>query len=297
MRRPLTILATVALLLSLAGCEAIQDDPPSLGASFGLANVPHWLEIPATSADYGLDFFARPGVILSGRSHRNYSFYWDYTNRVSIWVAYPLYGAYLGSSGRTEAWGYDPLMPANKQQNVSGGYKEGDNGWYARGHQLPSEDRTADQSLNATTFYGTNMTPQNNDFNAGVWATLEGKIRGWSGKSDTLYVVTGCVTDGAKHHVLDRSGNKVTVPSAYFKAALRFKRDDSVGRKGYMAIAFWYDHEYFPNVFNKNESMSVEALERKLGYKLFVNLPEVVGEADAAAIKAENPINNSWWWQ
>lgn len=266
---------------------------PGQGTAMAL---PTWLELPATDATDGLDFFARD-CTLGGKKMRNYAFYWDYTARVSHWVAYPLTSAYMGSSGRSEEWGYDPLLPAAKQQNVSGGYREGNNGWYARGHQIPSADRTADKSLNATTFYGTNMTPQNNDFNGGVWSTLEGKVRSWAGSSDTLYVVTGCVVEGAKYYVIDRSGNKITVPTAYFKAVLRYKKDSTVGQNGYMAAGFWYDHEGYPNTFSNKESMSIDDLEKKLGYELFVNLSGVVGESAAASIKSEKPASNNWWWQ
>ena len=62
---------------------------------------------------------------------------------------------------------------------------------YSRGHQIPSADRTATDELNSQTFYASNITPQNGDFNGGIWASLEGKIRE-NMCQDTLYVVTGC---------------------------------------------------------------------------------------------------------
>ena len=262
----------------------------------GTQAVAQWLELPEMSATDGLDFFSRT-CTLDGKTVRNYSFYWDYTNRVSHWVAYPLCSVYLGNSGRSEAWGYDPFLPAAKQQNVSGGFKKVDDNWYDRGQQLPSADRTANDELNATTFYSTNITPQDSEFAGGVWATLEGKIRDWAAKSDTLYVVSGCVTDGATHYVYDRSNNKVTVPAAYFKAVLRYSKDITQGDLGFMAAAFWYNHDSYPNYFSKSESMSVKDLEEKLGYKLFVNLDEVVGVNVANSIKSEKPSLVNWWWQ
>ena len=151
-------------------------------------NVPAWLELPGTSSEDGFDLFLHDGT-LNGKQIRNWSFYWDYDNLVSRWVAYPLYKAIYSGASRTDAWGYDPSLPAAKQQNVSGGYREGNNGWYCRGHLLPSSDR-ASFELNSTTFYGTNMAPMNQDFNGGIWADLEGKERSWAGQSDTCYVVT-----------------------------------------------------------------------------------------------------------
>ena len=299
--RTLTVVATAAGGKVSATATLTQrgysPTVPSIGGGSGAAytTLP-WLELPATSETDGYDFFCRDCTV-DGTRMRNYAYYWDYTNRVSHWVAYPLCSAYLGNSGRSEAWGYDPLLPAAKQQNVSGGYREGDNGWYARGHQLPSADRTVNDIINATTFYGTNITPQDNDFNGGVWATLESRVRAWANSSDTLYVVTGCVTDGATHYVYDRSNNKVTVPTAYYKAVLRYRKDATIGYKGYMAAAFWYNHEGYPKTFTKNESLSVAALEEKLGYELFVNLSDVVGPAAASSIKSEKPSTVKWWWQ
>ena len=291
----LVLLPVAACLLSCTGWLDVPGTPAGQDVQ-GVETKTGWLELPETSATDGLDFYSRK-CTLDGKTVRNYSFYWDYTNRVSHWVAYPLYSAFMGNSGRSEAWGYDPLLPAAKQQNVSGGYREGDNGWYSRGHQLPSADRTANGDINATTFYGTNITPQTEDFNSGVWVTLESRVRDWAKSSDTLYVVTGCVTDGAKHYVLDRSDNRITVPTAYFKAVLRYSRNTTLGRSGYMSAAFWYDHENYPQTFSKKESLSVKALEAKLGYSLFVNLAAKLGAETARAIKEEEPSTVNWWWQ
>lgn len=292
MRRLFLFVSFLCTLTFLSACTDVIPTTPQVGNQV----IPQWLELPATDATDGLDFFAH-SCTLNNQELRNYSYYWDYTHRVSRWVAYPLCKDFLGNSGRTEAWGYDPLLPAAKQSNVSGGYKEGNNGWYARGHQLASDHRTASQELNSTTFYGTNMAPINNDFQSGVWQTLVDRMRSWAAASDTLYVVTGCVVDGAKYYVTDRSNNNVTVPTAFFKAILRYTKDSSSGHNGYMGAAFWYDHERFPRVFSKNESMSITALEEKLGYELFVNLPKVTNQALAVEIKDEKPSTISWWWQ
>ncbi len=260
------------------------------------SKIARWLELPQTSSSDIYDFYTR-NCTINGKTLRNYSFYYSDTDRLSRWVAYPLCSSYMGSSGRTDAWGYDPLLPAGKQQNITSGYKDGNNGWYARGHQLPSADRTASKELNATTFYSTNMTPQNNDFNAGIWETLESKIRTWANASDTLYVVTGCVTAGSKYYVYDRSGASIPVPTAYFKAILRYSKSSTLGNGGYNAAAFWFDHKAYGEPYNlKAQSLSISELESKLGYSLFVNLPDRVSATTAQQIKSEQPKNVNWWW-
>jgi len=49
--------------------------------------------------------------------------------------------------------------------------------------------------------------------------------------------------------------------------------------------------------FSKSYSMSVSALEKKLGYKLFVNLDKKVGDETAKKIKDQDPTTVTWWWQ
>ena len=66
-----------------------------------------------------------------------------------------------------------------------------------------------------------------------------------------------------------------------------------------MGAAFWYEHETVDlgeRNFSKNESLSISELEQKLGYQLFVNLPDRVGAATANEIKSEKPSTMNWWW-
>lgn len=301
--RSLTVVATASggkVTSSARLAQRGYTAPTPSGKKGGRAAVSpyRWLELPATAVSDGMDFLWHE-LELGGKTVRNWSCYWNYADRVSLWVAYPLCNAYLGSLSRSDAWGFDPLLSAASQQNVSGGYRVGNNGYYDRGHQIPSADRTASYEMNATTFYGTNMTPQLNTLNSGVWAKLEGKIRDWSKLSDTLFVVTGCVVQGASHYALDRSDVRVTVPTAYYKAVLRYKKDSTIGHGGFMGAAFWYDHEgvsWSGKPFSSAQSLSIAELEQKLGYPLFVNLPDRVGEKAANEIKTEKPANLNWWW-
>ena len=266
-----------------------------------VTSAPGWLELPAVFKVDGFDFFCHDGT-LNGKSIRNWSFYWDYDNRVSKWVAYPLYKSIFSGASRTDEWGYDPLLPGARQQNVSGGYREGNNGWYARGQQIPSADR-AGFELNSTTFYGTNIVPRNQDFEGGLWMDLECEVRSWAGQSDTCYIISGCITKDAKYYVCDRSSEKVTVPTAFFKAVLRYSQATTIGTDGFCAIAFLFDHEEYSESgkshlkVDKTMSISVKDLEDELGYRLFVNLDNAIGEDKAAAVKTEDPQSNNWWWK
>lgn len=279
------------------GSEVKPDPTPSGG---NLSPKTGWMELPAIPE--GMDAFTH-SMTVGSVSTRNYSFLWDYSNLVAPWVAYPLCKWNIGNNiKRTNAWGLDPLLPEGKQPVLFRGFSEGNNGWYARGHQIPSADRLTSYESNSMTFYGTNMTPQIQDgFNGDIWATLEGKVRSWANSSDTLYVVTGCVIDykdgETVKYALDNNGKKVTVPTAYYKAVLRYMKSSTFGYSGYSACAVWLDHKvYSSSSISSSYSMSVDDLEKKTGIDFFVNLPAVVGEEMAAKIESEDPSKVSWWW-
>lgn len=251
-----------------------------------------WLELPATD-DGNLYFISHKmpeGSGLEGK--RNFSYYYSPDDKLAVWVAYPLYKGTVGSSGRTDAWGYDPKMPAKYQPRLNGGYRGG----YDRGHQMPSADRTKNKSMNETTFYFTNMTPQKSYLNQESWASLEGMVRNWSTSLDTLYVVTGADIQGATDVAYDNDGSPCTVPEGYFKALLGYKKGSSIGNRtgGYVGIAFYFEHRRYNDDKNTimNQSMSIDELERKLGYDFFVNLPDKIGESVAAEVESSV---DSWW--
>ena len=251
-----------------------------------------WMELPETRADDGMNVFWH-NMTVGSYTGRNYSFYWDYSKLVAHWVAYPLNNGLRSSGSRSEAWGLDPLLPASRQPIVTSTFRGG----WAHGHQLPSADRLS-YNANVQTFYGTNMTPQDYNFNGEIWARLEDKVRGWAGKCDTLYVVTGCVVDGNISYTTDIDGKAIGIPKAYYKAVLSYSKTSSENG-GYRGCAVYLEHTTPPSqtvARNHASVMSIRDLEQKLGYDLFVNLPAAVGDDTAAAVETENPNSVNWWW-
>ena len=247
-----------------------------------------WLELPAMD-NSALGYYSH-SFKMNGNTYRNYSFGWSQKDRVALWVAYPLCKLYTnGSAGRTNAWAMDPLLGDNSAAPF-GGYC----GDYARGHQLPSADRQCCYDANAQTFYGTNMTPQLNAHNEGIWSSLENKVRNIANSSDTTYVVTGVVVSASGKKEKDSYGNSVTVPDAYFKVLLRYSKSSTLGQ--WNAAAFYLEHRSYSGNISKEHSMSVDELEKKTGFDFFVNLPAKVGADQAAKIEATDPANVALWW-
>ena len=247
-----------------------------------------WLELPAMN-NSALGYYSH-SFKMDGKTYRNYTFGWSQKDYVALWVAYPLSKLYTsGSAGRTNAWALDPLL-GNNSAAPFGGYC----GDYARGHQLPSADRQCCYDANAQTFYGTNMTPQLNEHNEGIWSSLESKVRTIANASDTTYVVTGVIVSASGKKEKDSNGNNVTVPDAYFKVLLRYSKSSTLGQ--WNAAAFYLEHREYSENLGKQHSMSVDALEALTGIDFFVNLPAKVGADQAAKIEAVDPSAVALWW-
>lgn len=265
--------------------EPDPDPLPNPGVDLSSAG---WLELPAVD-NPELGYYSH-SFEMGGKTYRNYSFGWSQGDRVALWVAYPLSKIYLnGNAGRTNAWQLDPLLEDDSAAPF-GGYA----GPYARGHQLPSADRQCCYDANAQTFYGTNITPQLNAHNEGIWADLEGKVRGYAKTSDTTYVVTGVTVSASSKKEEDSYGNSVTIPDAYFKAVLKYSKSSTLGV--WNAVAFYLEHRDYSESLGKKHSMSIDELEEITGMDFFVNLPAKVGEAEAAKIEAADPAQSAVWW-
>ena len=267
-----------------------------------------WGEQPAQKIGTSLVYKTYYTTLSNNRRVRNFSICYDLDKLVPHWVAYPVHKAYLGSQPRTNAWSFDdyyysqsgvakyqptnPIIPQDKQQNiVSGAYGTGDQ----RGHMLPSATRLYDYNTNAQTFYATNMMPQNGDFNGGVWANLEGKVRGKS-CSDTLFVVTGTLFEAGSYQFTAR-GRKITRPSHAYKLLLRTK-SGSTGKPianitsadDLMCIGFVFENNYTgANTTIPQAVVSVAEIERRTGFKFFRNLDPKIAD------KVKSQKNLSAW--
>ena len=229
---------------------------------------------------------------MKNNVYRNYSFAWSQKDLVSIWMAYPLCKTYTDKVvDRSDAWNYDPILGPELSVAPFSGYA----GDYARGHQVPSADRLCCREANEQTFYGTNIIPQLNEHNEGIWQNLENSIRDIANASDTTYVVTGCVVEGSEIIETDSAGKNITVPVALFKAVLRYKASDS--KNVWTAAGFYTEHKNYGSKSSdlKAVSMTIDELEEKTGMDFFVNLAGLIGAEEAAAVEAQEPSSYSVW--
>lgn len=97
---------------------------------------------------------------------------------------------------------------------------------YSRGHLVASANKEESELQNSETFLLSNMSPQNQGFNAGIWKKLEIAIRDLNAQKSVVetYVVTGPLFDFDKTVKTigtgDRNGVSIPVPHYYFKSVL-----------------------------------------------------------------------------
>lgn len=229
-----------------------------------------------------------------GGKLRNYSVCYDVDRHISHWVAYPIFKKVYETPvlRRVNDFNYDPndqlpVIPIRDQQYIgTGGNGRGYGAWgYDRGHMLPQASRYNNYEPNRMTYYGTNMMPQNSTLNQNIWASLEGKVRGWGGLQtyDTLYVVTGAAFKSTK--TIDNANGPIAVPSHCWKVLLRqrgnqnrqisqFKADEL------KAIGFVFTNDDAGAATSIESAVrSVKEIEELTGFKFFRNLDPAVADA------------------
>lgn len=210
-----------------------------------------------------------------------YSVEWDNNLIANRWTCYTMCSKNNADKvNRTNTFYTDgavTVSPANSYANSS---------TYSRGHLCPSADRLASTDQNKLTFYMTNMQPQYQAHNGGMWATLEKYVREkWqpTNNTDTLYVVKAATianvtlnnttSSGIITTTTDGSGQTIVVPKYFYMAFLYYEK--STGN--YKAFALWTEQKESNNdaaatvISNR---ISIDELERRTGIDFFCNLPD-----------------------
>ena len=229
-----------------------------------------------------------------GGKLRNYSVCYDVDRHISHWVAYPIFKKVYETPvlSRVNDFNYDPndqlpVIPTRDQQYIgTGGNGRGYGAWgYDRGHMLPQASRYNNYEPNRMTYYGTNMMPQNSTLNQNIWASLEGKVRGWGGLQtyDTLYVVTGAAFKSTK--TIDNANGPIAVPSHCWKVLLRQRGNQNRQISQFKAdelktIGFVFTNDDAGAATSIESAVrSVKEIEELTGFKFFRNLDPAVADA------------------
>ena len=135
---------------------------------------------------------------------------------------------------------------------------------YDRGHLAPAADMKWSPQAMEESFLLSNICPQKNAFNGGIWKRLEEWVRGLAVRRGSVFVITGPIFPDDEEHVTI-GASPVTVPKFFFKVVL-----DERPPKRMMGFIM-------PNVPNRNIykfAVSVDEVEEATGMDFFNKLPK-----------------------
>ena len=215
-----------------------------------------------------------------------YSLEWDNAKIANRWTCYTMHaGNNLSNTDRNDDFKADPDVTTSAQLSD---YK---NSGFSRGHLCPSLDRQCSVEQNKQTFFLTNMQPQWQKHNGGLWKNLEDKVNTWSrtGLCDTIYVVKaatisdvnlgGEVSSGV---YAEKCNNRLLVPKYFYMAILGYNKSQDT----YHALGLWTEHADVSDT-NKNYgdyAITIDELERRTGIDFFCNLPDEIENDVEASI-------------
>lgn len=150
--------------------------------------------------------------------HAHYSLSYSEPHEQAEWVAYQLKESHLTYDDRKRPY----FIEDPKVKSKSADWRNYRGSGYDRGHLVPAGDRRFSESAYNETFYTSNISPQDRDFNAGIWNRLEQKVRQWCKKYGDLIVITGGVLENDLPEIGEED---VDVPKAFYKIVLKDKWD------------------------------------------------------------------------
>lgn len=305
-----SLIALLALPLLLVACGS-DDNDYNLGIGSGQQSTTNTnkndasadktlarLEFPHVRG--GQSFVVSHTAMLNDKVQGiNYAVEWDPAIQAQRWCCYQMYDEIVKGNARrysgdrqsdiisaTSAYPNDEFLPEEYQFTRDPYWGSG----FDHGHICPSADRLASSEANRQTFFLTNMQPQANAFNAGIWESMENQVRSWSSTCDTLYVCKGGTID-AEANIIKYLGsgiNKIPVPKYFFMALL------AKNSQGYKALGFWVEHRTDIDKTTALASfvVNIRQLEQLTGIDFFCNLPDDT-EQRVEALAVEN-VRAAW---
>jgi len=192
--------------------------------------------------------------------HNGYSLSYNEAYEQAEWVAYELKASHLSKNDFKRP--YFEIDQAVKTGAAH--WRNYKNSGYDRGHLCPAGDRGYSKAAYDETFLTSNISPQKHDFNAGIWNTLEQKVRYWANKYHGVFVVTGGVLKGSMKTIGDED---VAVPNQFYKVLI----DTNSGKTKMIAFLMPSNATHQPLY---NFVVSVDEVESLTGIDFFPELED-----------------------
>ena len=192
--------------------------------------------------------------------HAHYALSYNETYEQAEWVAYVLEKSHLTKDVRKRPFFIEDPRVGTKSADWRNYRKSG----YDRGHLCPAGDRRFSEFAYNETFYTSNITPQNSDFNAGIWNRLEQQVRYWAKRDGPLFIVTAGVLEGGLASIGEED---VAIPKYFYKIIAKGRGEN---RK---VIGFLFPHKEDTGKLDRFV-VPVDRIEKLTGIDFFQKLPD-----------------------
>lgn len=222
----------------------------------------------------------------SSTEQRTYTVLYDQSKYAPIWTAHAMHSSMWPDEnvGRNDSWTTDPAISLTQQTGLDNATGVG----YSRGHLVASNYRQTSVKQNKQTFYYSNQAPQwQNNFNSGIWSSLEEDVASHapSGR-DTLYVITGVLYEGNVTTLPSGSLN-VPIPSHFYKCLMKCTFNAQGAMTEASGCAYVFTNEAHTSGTYSSGITTIDAIEARAGFDFFANVPtalQATAEAQSASL-------------
>lgn len=192
--------------------------------------------------------------------HKGYTLSYNNEWRLANWVGYELTRDETdGPVERTDWFDEDPMVKGVKVRHADYTHSGFD-----RGHMAPAADMKWDKQAMVESFYMSNICPQVHALNAGLWNTLENRVRTWARRDSAIVVVCGPIVP---REYMTIGENRVAVPEYFYKAIVSPYSTSPQG------VAFIMPNEDIDEPLYKY-AVTIDSVETVTGIDFFYNLPD-----------------------
>jgi len=214
------------------------------------------------------------------------------------WASYELTADDIVARTRKNCFRPDPRL-AGEDSAVLDDYVEP---VFDRGHLVPRADMNRTKAAMINTFVLSNMMPQHDNFNQGVWETLESYVRLWAVVNGNIYVLSGPVFDKDNNQQPDSLSSvdrveptdRLGLPTHFYKIVVHEQDNGFVAS---LAILLPHTDNEMPKSSSFDEKTewladhitSIDAIEKVTGYDFF---PAMDDTKEAAM---ESSVEDGLW--
>ena len=248
----LLLIAVVGYLMNLSGCESIKQIASETKSYEGSQLTSHIEDLEVARTARG-----RASQIIR---HKGYTLSYNNDWRLANWVGYELTSNETdGDVERSDWFDKDPMV-----KGIQVRHADYTHSGFDRGHMAPAADMKWDKQAMIESFYMSNICPQVHALNAGLWNSLESRVRTWARRDSAIVVICGPIVPDEPMTIGD---NRVAVPEYFYKVIASPYTTQPRG------IAFIMPNEDCDMPLYKY-AVTIDSVEARTGIDFLYNLPD-----------------------